>query len=87
MQQPSPPFRQVSKGFCDFVYIPRPEYMSEYPALVIELKWNKDSESAIMQIKEKKYPDSIKDYTDNILLVGVSYDKTTKKHECRIEKL
>lgn len=57
------------------------------PALVVELKWNKDSESAIDQIKEKRYPDSIKEYTDNILLVGINYDKKTKKHECSIEKL
>jgi len=75
------------KGFVDFVYIPRKENAAEYPALVIELKWNKDSESAIDQIKAKRYPNSIKEYTDNILLVGINYDKKTKKHECRIEKL
>ncbi len=75
------------KGFVDFVFIPRKENVREYPALVIELKWNKDAVSAVDQIKEKKYPDSIKDYTDNILLVGINYDRKTKKHECRIEKL
>lgn len=75
------------KGFVDFVYIPRKENLAEYPALVVELKWNKDSESAIDQIRDKKYPDSIKEYTDDILLVGINYDKKTKKHECRIEKL
>ncbi len=83
------PIRELpsGKGFADVVYIPRKESAGDYPALVIELKWNKDSESAIDQIREKKYPDSIKDYTDNILLVGISYDKKTKKHECIIEKL
>ncbi len=83
------PIRELpsGKGFADVVYIPRKESAGDYPALVIELKWNKDSESAIDQIREKKYPDSIKDYTDNILLVGISYDKKTKKHECVIEKL
>lgn len=75
------------KGFVDFVYIPRKENTGEYPVLVIELKWNKEVESAIDQIREKRYPDSIKEYTDNILLVGINYDKKTKKHECRIEKL
>ena len=75
------------KGFVDFVYIPRKENTAEYPALVVELKWNKDAESAIDQIRDKKYPDSIKEYTDNILLVGINYDKKTKKHECRIERL
>ena len=75
------------KGFADFVYIPRRECAEEYPALVVELKWNKDAESAIDQIRQKKYPDSIKDYTDNILLVGISYDRKSGKHECIIEKL
>ena len=77
------PIRELpaGKGFCDFVYIPKPEYRSEYPALVVELKWNKDAESAIDQIRGKKYPDSIKDYTDNILLVGISYDKKTHYRE------
>ncbi len=83
------PVRELpsGKGFADFVYIPKPECREERPALVVELKWNKDAESAIDQIKEKKYPDSIKEYTDNILLVGINYDKKTKKHECIIEKL
>ncbi len=83
------PVRELpsGKGFADFVYIPKPEFRDEYPALVVELKWNRDAESAIDQIKEKNYPDSIKEYTDNILLVGISYDRKTKMHECRIEKL
>ena len=77
----------AGRGFADFVYIPKPEFKEDYPALVVELKWNKDAKTALDQIKEKNYPDSIKDYTDNILLVGINYDKTTKKHECLIEKL
>ena len=83
------PIRELpaGKGFADLIYVPKPKYKSEYPALVVELKWNKDRESAIDQIREKKYPDSIKEYTDNILLVGINYDKKTKKHECKIEKL
>ncbi len=83
------PVRELpaGKGFADFVYIPKPRYMSQYPALIVELKWDKDAESAISQIKEKRYPDSIKEYTDNILLVGINYDKKTKKHDCIIEKL
>ena len=53
---------------------------------MIELKWNKNAETAITQIKEKKYPDSIEDYTGDIMLVVISYDKKTKVHECVIEK-
>ncbi len=85
----SRPLRELpsGKGFSDIIYLPKPEYMDEYPALLIELKWNKDAKTAIDQIKEKNYPESIKEYTSNILLVGINYDKTTKKHECIIEKL
>ena len=38
------------------------------------------------QIKTQKYPDSIRDYTGSILLVGINYDEKTKAHECSIEK-
>lgn len=38
-----------------FVYIPKPEYRGEYPALVVELKWNKNVETALQQIKNKNY--------------------------------
>ena len=56
------------------------------PALVIELKWNKSAQRAIDQIKEKHYCDSINEYTGNILLVGINYDKDSKKHTCLIEE-
>ena len=54
--------------------------------MVIELKWNKSAETALRQIKAKKYPDSIRDYTGSILLVGINYDEKTKAHECSNEK-
>lgn len=73
-------------GFADLVYLPKPEYRLEYPALILELKWNKNVQTALSQIKEKKYPESVQEYTGNILLVGISYDKKTKLHQCRIEK-
>ena len=59
--------------------------MGAYPPMVVELKWNKTADAAIAQIKNKKYPDAIKGY-DNILLVGINYDKDSKEHECVIEK-
>lgn len=34
----------------------------------------------------RKYPASIEQYTGDILLVGINYDKKTKKHECVIEQ-
>ena len=75
----------TGRGFADFIYFPKPEYINEYPALIVELKWNKNTKTAISQIKEKQYPASLKDYTGNILLIGINYDKKTKIHECRIE--
>ena len=82
------PVRELptGRGFADFVYLPKSEYSSEYPALLVELKWNKNASTAIEQIKEKKYPEGLKQYTGNILLVGINYDKKTKKHECMIEE-
>lgn len=76
----------TGRGFADFVFIPKPTYASSYPALLVELKWNQSADTALKQIKEKKYPSSLKNYTDNILLVGINYDKKSKKHSCMIEK-
>ena len=83
------PIREMptGRGFADFVYIPKPAYRGDYPALVIELKWNKSAETALEQIKEKRYAESLKDYAGDILLVGINYDKKTKAHTCSIEKL
>lgn len=88
MQYYFKPVRELptGRGFADFVFIPKPEYKSTYPALVVELKWNQDTTTALQQIKNKKYPESILDYTGEILLVGINYDKTSKEHQCRIEK-
>lgn len=85
----SKPIRELptGKGFADFVYLPKPELKDEYPALLVELKWNKDAETAIQQIKDKKYPESLLQYTGDILLVAVNYDKKEKEHQCIIEKM
>ena len=72
------------KGYADVVYLPRK--VSDKSAMVIELKWNKSAESAIKQIEDKQYPQILEGYGGDVLLVGISYDKKTKKHECIIEK-
>jgi hypothetical protein len=72
------------KGFADLVLIPRKNVDS--PAIVLELKYDKDADSAIDQIKQKQYPDKVKEYADRLLLVAISYDKKQKKHQCIIEK-
>lgn len=88
MQYYFKPVRELpaGRGFADFVFIPKPEYREDYPALVVELKWNQNANTAIKQIQDKKYPDSIQNYMGNILLVGISYDKKSKKHQCRIRR-
>ena len=88
MQYYFKPIRELPAGlgFADFIYIPKPEYANRYPSLVIELKWDKNAKTALQQIKDKKYPNSILSYTGKILLVGISYDKKSKKHECVIEE-
>ena len=88
MQYYFKPVRELpaGRGFADFVYIPKPEYRDSYPALVVELKWNKNAETAINQIKQKKYPDALQGYAKHILLVGISYDAKTKQHYCAIEE-
>ena len=74
----------TGKGYADLVFIPRTG--GYLPAVVVELKWNKTEHAAIDQIKERNYPDVLKRFTDNILLVGISYDETTKQHTCKIER-
>lgn len=88
MQYYFKPVRELPTGlgFADFVFIPKPEHKNTYPALVVELKWNKDATTALHQIKNKRYPESILNYTGEILLVGINYDKISKEHQCRIEK-
>ena len=88
MQYYFKPVRELPTGlgFADFVFIPKPEHKNTYPALVVELKWNKNATTALQQIKNKRYPESILNYTGEILLVGINYDKTSKEHQCRIEK-
>ena len=74
----------TGKVYADLVFIPRTG--GYLPAVVVELKWNKTEHAAIDQIKRQDYPDVLKRFTDNILLVGISYDETTKQHMCKIER-
>lgn len=55
------------------------------PAIVIELKYSKDADTAISQIQRKQYPDKVAQYADHLLLVGINYDKETKQHTCHIK--
>ena len=74
----------TGKGFADIVFLPTP-HNADKPALVVELKWNQEADTAIKQIKEKRYTGRLTHYLDNLLMVGISYDKESKKHSCVIE--
>ena len=54
--------------------------------MVIELKFDNTAETAINQIKNKTYTKKLEDYTGNIIIAGINYNKKSKKHECIIEK-
>ncbi|MCD8148176.1 MAG: ATP-binding protein [Clostridiales bacterium] len=80
----------AGKGFADLAFIPR--IGVEKPAMIVELKYNKDADSAIRQIHENRYDGELKDYFGNLLLVGINYDKdvrgeNTKRHSCVIEQV
>ncbi len=76
------------EGYADVVYLPRHD--SDWPTLIIELKWNKSAQGAIDQILNKKYPDTVENFGTDILLVGINYDKDApsgkRKHTCNIVK-
>ena len=87
------PEADSGKGFADLICIPSPKYPDK-PALVIELKYDKDASGAIAQIKDRNYPDRLEHYNGNILLVGINYDRDAlsenpefKHHTCVIEQV
>ena len=75
----------TGKGFADLVMIPRKKVSS--PAIILELKYNKDADTAISQILRKQYPAKVADYSGEMLLVGINYDKEQKTHQCHIERI
>lgn len=75
----------AGKGFADVVLVPRPA--CKQPAVVLELKYNQSADTAIAQIHDKKYAGVLLNFVGEVVLVGINYDKKTKLHECKIEKI
>ena len=80
------------KGYADIAYLPSPKYPN-IPALLVELKYNKNVETALSQIKRQRYDERLGHYKGNILLVAIDYDRRKKNtsaefkhHKCRIEE-
>lgn len=76
-------------GYVDILYLPKKH--SPLPALLVELKWNQSAQGAIDQIRERNYPEVLKNYGGELLLVGISYSKEDapgkRKHTCIIERV
>ncbi len=68
------------RGLADVVYVPSRD--SAYPAIIIELKW--DREDAYTQIDDRKYQSVLEGYVGEVVKVGITYDAKSKHHECRI---
>jgi len=75
----------AGKGFADIVLVPRRDV--DMPAIVLELKYNHSAATAIDQIKAKHYTESLADYVGEVVLVGINYDKESKRHQCVIERV
>lgn len=82
---------KTGKGFADFVFYPKHK---NGDCIILELKIDSTPEEAIAQIKNKNYALCFEgklgeeaQYTGRILAVGISYNKKTKEHSCRIDVL
>ena len=78
----------AGKGYADFIFKPRAN-AGWRPAMVVELKYNQSADTAIKQIKEKRYQGALSGYSDKVLLVGINYDaegEDKKHHTCVIEE-
>ena len=63
----------AGKGYADIVFLPK-KY-SDKPAMIIELKYDHTAEGAVAQIQEKQYMNVLEEYSGNVLLVGINYNK------------
>ena len=82
---------KAGKGYVDFIFYP---IRHDQDCIILELKVDHTPEEAVAQIKEKQYALRFKGklsegerYTGRILAVGISYDKETKEHSCKVEEL
>lgn len=83
---------KAGTGYVDFIFYPETD--KSLDSIILELKVDSSPEEAIRQIKIRKYDLRFRErigeeqkYTGRILAVGISYNKKTKKHICRVEVL
>ena len=82
---------KAGKGYVDFIFYP---WKLQDTCLILELKVDRSPEDAICQIKEKQYAlrfqgklGETSKYTGKVLAVGISYDRESKIHQCKVEEL
>lgn len=74
----------AGKGIADCLMVPKKHGL---PGIVLELKYGRSAKEAVEQIKKKDYAREMLRVTDRVLLVGINYDKASKKHQCIIEEM
>lgn len=82
---------KAGKGYVDFIFYPEKKHDD---CIILELKVDHSPEDAIAQIIEKQYSlrfkgklGEVSKYKGRILAVGISYNKVTKAHSCKVEIL
>lgn len=82
---------KAGERFVDFIFYSERKGAD---ALILKLKIDSAPKEAIRQIKDKDYALRFKGkigetpkYTGRILAVGISYDRRTKEHSCKVEVL
>ena len=77
---------QSGKGSIDLVYVPK--WSDDLPIMLIEFKRDASAEEAMEQIRAKDYTSRYceSECTNDILMIGLSYNSKTKEHQCVIEK-
>lgn len=82
---------KAGKGFVDFIFYP---VRQDQDCIILELKADHTPEEAIRQIKEKEHALRFRGKTaeqsrfrGRILAVGISYNRDTKEHKCKVQVL
>lgn len=78
---------EAGTGYADMILVPKASQL--LPALILEFKWDRNPETAVAQIKKRRYADVLQKFrfSGAVHLIGISYDPQSKKHRCVIEKL
>ena len=61
------------------MYLSQTEYKNDYPALIVELKWNKSAKSAFYTDKGQEVSEMLLKIIQGQLFVGINYNKENKK--------